>query len=271
MADELFKGLLKCQQLDLILANGSFMQDYKAPSNLLKDKVILVTGASDGIGRVAAKSYASVGATVILHGRDTPKLESIYDEILEAGYPEPAAIPLNLLNASPEQYKSLAQTIKEELGRLDGILHNAGMISELSPIEYTSFETWNQIMQVNLNAVFGITQACLPLLRESDSASIITTSSGVGRKGRAFWGAYAVSKFAVEGLTQVLADELDGSSIRVNAINPGATRTKMRATAYPAEDKYALKTPEQIMSLYLYLMGKDSETINGQSFDAQPK
>jgi len=247
------------------------MQDYQAPADLLKDKVILVTGASDGIGHAVAKEYARVGATVILHGRDTPKLEVVYDEIVDAGYPEPAAIPLNLANASPEQFKSLAETIKNEFGRLDGILHNAAMISELSPIEYTSFETWTQIMQVNLNAVFGITQACLPLLREAESASIITTSSGVGRTGRAFWGAYAVSKFAIEGFTQVLADEVDGSNIRVNAINPGATRTKMRATAFPAEDKYALKTPEQISPLYLYLMGKDSGTINGQSIDAQPK
>lgn len=247
------------------------MLDYQAPNDLLKDKVILVTGASDGIGRTIAKEYARVGATVILHGRDTPKLEAIYDEIVEAGYPEPAAIPLNLVNASPEQYKSLAETIKAEFGRLDGILHNAGMISELAPIEYTSAENWDKIMQVNVTAIFGITQACLPLLRESDSASIITTSSGVGKKGRAFWGPYAVSKFAIEGFTQVLADELEGSTIRVNAINPGATRTKMRATAFPAEDKYALKTPEQIAPLYLYLMGKDSETINGQSIDAQPK
>lgn len=247
------------------------MQDYQAPTDLLKDMVILVTGASDGIGLVIAKEYARCGATVILHGRDTPKLEEIYDEIVDAGYPEPAAIPLNLLNASPEQFKSLAQTIKSEFGKLDGILHNAAMISELAPIEYTSYEKWSEIMQVNMNAVFAITQACLPLLGESNSASIITTSSGVGRKGRAFWGAYSVSKFAIEGFTQVLADELEGSNIRVNAINPGATRTKMRATAFPAEDKYTLKTPEQIAPLYLYLMGKDSETINGQSIDAQPK
>ncbi|MCW8880054.1 MAG: YciK family oxidoreductase [Kangiellaceae bacterium] len=247
------------------------MENYQAPDDLLKERVILVTGASDGIGKVIAMEYARVGATVILHGRDTAKLEAVYDEIVEAGYPQPAILPLNLVNASPEQFKSLADTIRNELGRLDGILHNAGMISELGPIEYTSAEIWHQIMQVNLNSVYLITHACLPLLRESPSASIITTSSGVGRKGRAFWGPYAVSKFAVEGFTQVLADELEGSNIRVNAINPGATRTKMRAVAYPAEDKYQLKTPEQIARYYLYLMGDDSGTINGQSIDAQPK
>jgi len=247
------------------------MLNYQAPDGLLRDRVILVTGASDGIGRTIAKEYAKAGATVILHGRDTTKLETIYDEIVAAGYPQPAIIPLNLINATPEQFKSLAETIHTELGRLDGILHNAGMISELAPIEFTSEETWHQIMQVNINAVFLLTKACMPLLREAPQASVIMTSSGVGRQGRAFWGPYAVSKFAVEGMVQVMADELDGSNIRVNAINPGATRTKMRAKAYPAEDKYSLKTPEQIAPLYLYLMGDDSLKVNGESIDAQPK
>lgn len=247
------------------------MQDYQAPEDLLKDRVILVTGASDGIGKAMAKAYAKAGATVILHGRDTSKLEAVYDEIISQNHPQPAIIPLNLVNASPEHFQSLAETIKSELGRLDGILHNAGVISELSPIEFTSPETWHQIMQVNLNSVFLLTRACIPLLREADSASIILTSSGVGKKGRAFWGPYAVSKFATEGFLQVLADELEGSSIRVNAINPGATRTKMRAVAFPAEDKYSIVAPEEHAPLYLYLMGDDSQTIHGQSIDAQPK
>lgn len=247
------------------------MQTYQAPDNLLKDRVILVTGASDGIGKAVAKEYARVGATVILHGKDTPKLEAVYDEIIAEGHPQPAILPLNLVNASAEQFKNLANTISTELGRLDGIVHNAAMISELAPIEYTSSETWHQMMQVNVNAVYLLTNACMPLLRQAPSASIITTSSGVGRKGRAFWGAYAASKFAIEGFTQVLADELEGSTIRVNAINPGATRTKMRATAFPAEDINQLATPEQIVPLYLYLMGDDSMTTHGQSIDAQPK
>ncbi|WP_444994470.1 YciK family oxidoreductase [Aliikangiella sp. IMCC44359] len=247
------------------------MQNYQAPEGLLVDKVILVTGASDGIGKEAAKSYAKLGATVILHGRDTNKLEKVYDEIVEAGLPQPAIIPLNLVNASTEQFKSLAETIQTELGRLDGILHNAGMLNELTPIEFTNSETWHQIMQVNINAVYLLTQACLPILREAPNASIIMTSSGVGRKGRAYWGPYAVSKFAIEGFVQVLADELEGSTIRVNAINPGATRTQMRAKAYPAEDQKHLATPEQIIPTYLYLMGDDSLEVNGQSIDAQQK
>jgi NAD(P)-dependent dehydrogenase (short-subunit alcohol dehydrogenase family) len=247
------------------------MYDYSAPNDLLADKVILVTGASDGIGRTMALAFANHGATVILHGRSIEKLEQVYDEIISAGNPQPAILPLDLQSAAQQQYTSLAETIQSELGRLDGILHNAAMIHELSPIEFTEANIWQEMMQVNINSVFLLTQACLPLLKQSPSASIITTSSGVGKKGRAFWGPYAVSKFAIEGFTQVLADELEGSSVRVNAINPGATRTKMRAKAFPAEDANQLQSPQELANLYLYLMGNDSNDINGQSIDAQPK
>jgi len=246
------------------------MLQYQAPADLLKDKVILVTGASDGIGKTIAKSYAEHGATVILHGRSIEKLEQVYDDIVNKGGAQPAILPLDLQNAAQQQYISLAETIQSELGRLDGILHNAAKISELSPIEFTEANLWHEMMQVNINAIFMLTQACLPLLREAPEASIITTTSGVGRKGRAFWGPYAVSKFAVEGFTQVLADELESSNIRVNSINPGPTRTKMRATAYPAEDASRLASPAELSNLYLYLMGNDSHSVHGQSIDAQP-
>lgn len=247
------------------------MYQYQPPAELLKDKVILVTGASDGIGAAVAKAYARHGATVILHGRKVEKLEAIYDEIVAKGGPQPAILPLDLQSAAQQQYQSLAETIGKELGRLDGVLHNAAMISELTPIEFTEVNVWHEMMQVNLNSVFMLTQACMSLLREAPTASIISTSSGVGKKGRAFWGPYAVSKFAIEGFTQVLADELEGSNIRVNAINPGATRTRMRATAFPAEDASRLISPSELENLYLYLMGEDSADIHGQSIDAQPK
>jgi len=247
------------------------MHQYQAPIDLLKDKVILVTGASDGIGKAVAKSYAKHGATVILHGRNVEKLEKVYDEIIDNDDPQPAILTLDLQNAAQQQYLSLVETVEAELGRLDGVLHNAAMISELSPIEFTDANLWHEMMQVNINSVFMLTQACLPLLKQAPEASIITTTSGVARKGRAHWGSYAVSKFAIEGFTQVLADELEKTNIRVNAINPGATRTKMRATAYPAEDASLLASPEDLTSLYLYLMGKDSRSVNGQSIDAQPK
>ncbi|MEK7990577.1 MAG: YciK family oxidoreductase [Thiotrichaceae bacterium] len=243
--------------------------DYRPRDNLLQDKVILVTGAGAGIGRAAAKSFAEHGAVVVLLGRTIKKLEAVYDEIEKAGSPQPAIYPMNLEGASPKDYEDLADTLEKEFGRLDGLLHNASLLGVLTPIEQYDVNLWHQVMQVNLNAPFMLTQACLPLLKKSDKGSIVFTSSGVGRKARAYWGAYAVSKFGNEGLMQVLADELENTHIRVNSINPGKTRTTMRAAAYPAENPNTLKTPEEIMSMYLYLFGEDSNKINGQALDAQ--
>ncbi len=172
--------------------------------------------------------------------------------------------------ATETEYRQLAGHIQEEFGRLDGLLHNAGLLGQRTSIANYDATTWQQVIQVNVTAQFLLTKALLPAMREANSASVLFTSSGVGRRGRAFWGAYAVSKFAVEGLSQVLAAELEQTSrIRVNCINPGATRTAMRATAYPAEDPTTLKTPEQIMPAYLYLMGDAGQGVTGQSFDAQ--
>ena len=254
---------------------------YQAPADLLVDKVILVTGAGAGIGRAAALSFAQHGATVILLGRTVAKLEAVYDEIEASGWPKPAIIPLNLEGASEKDYDDLAVSIENTFGRLDGILHNAALLGSLTPIEQYEVSVWNQLMQVNVTAPFILTRALIPLLRLSDGASIIFTSSSVGKKGRAYWGAYAVSKFANEGLMQVLADELDdeqhdlqasdlqAKNVRVNSINPGATRTNMRASAYPAENPQNNPTPEAIMPCYLYLMGDESMGVTGQSFDAQ--
>ncbi|MCG8609238.1 MAG: YciK family oxidoreductase [Pseudomonadales bacterium] len=249
------------------------MLDYKAPKDLLKDRIILVTGAGDGIGKAAAKSFAAHGATVILLGRTLKKLEAVYDEIEASGHPKPAIFPLNLEGAAAKDYEDLANSLDEEFGRLDGILHNAAVLGPRTPIDQYNTENWMQVMQVNLNAPFFLTQSLIPLLRQSNDASIIFTSSSVGRKGRAYWGGYAVSKFGVEGLMQVVADELDDehNNIRSNSINPGATRTNMRAHAYPAENPAHNPAPEEIMPVYLYLMGPDSAGITGQAFDAQPK
>jgi len=249
------------------------MQDYQAPADLLHDRIIMVTGAGSGIGRAAAKAYAAHGATVILVGRTVPNLESVYDEIEAEGYPKPAIVPMNFEGATLRDYEELAMTIEENFGRLDGILHNAAILGARSPVELYDPETWNRVMQVNATAPFLLSRAMIPLLRKSSDASVIFTSSGVGRKAKAYWGAYAVSKFAIEGLSQLLADELDDErhNIRVNSLNPGATRTNMRATAYPAENPEQNPAPEQLMPVYLYLMGKDSQGINGQQLDAQPK
>lgn len=235
----------------------------------LQEKVILVTGAGDGIGKEAALTFANAGATVILLGRTVSKLEQVYDAIVADGGIEPAIVPLDMKGATYSHYEGMCATIVDQFGRLDGLLHNASLLGVLSPFEHIDHGNWHDLMQVNVTAQFLMTQALMPALKKAEHASIVFTSSGVGRKGRAFWGPYAVSKFATEGLVQVMADEYEGSSIRVNAINPGATRTAMRARAYPAEDRNKLKTPADLMPTYLYLMSDASLDVNGQSLNAQ--
>lgn len=248
------------------------MHTYNAPADLLKDRVILVTGAGDGIGKAAALGFARLGATVILLGRTVEKLEQVYDQIEQEGGHQPAIAPLNLETASPLEYRNLADTIGREFGRLDGLLLNAAMLGDLRPLEFYPEDLFERVMKVNVNAQFMLVRHLMPLLRESDQGSIVFTSSSVGRVGRANWGAYAISKFAVEGMMQTLADETrNNSNIKVNCINPGATRTRMRASAYPAEEPATVCPPEAILNLYFYLMGRDSAGVTGQSLDAQPK
>lgn len=246
------------------------MQDFIAPDHMLKDKVILITGAGDGIGRILALECARLGATVILLGRTIEKLEAVYDEIEKQGWPRPAIIPLNLLTASKQEYNQIAEIIDKELGRLDALVHCAGQLGELTTLAQYPLDTFENVLRVNMTAAFALTQALQPLLEAAESGRIVFTTSSVGRKGRAHWGAYAVSKFAVEGLMQTLADELETASrIRVNAINPGPTRTKMRASAYPAEDPAKICPPETVVRTYLYLLSDAGQSVHGQSIDAQ--
>ncbi|MGM0984572.1 MAG: YciK family oxidoreductase [Pseudomonadota bacterium] len=245
--------------------------DYQPAADLLDGRIILVTGAGDGIGRAAALAFAGHGATVILLGRTISKLEKVYDEIEAAGGPQPAIFPLNFEGATLKDYHDMAETLDKEFGRLDGILHNAGILGRITPFEQYNPELWEQVMQVNINGPIWMTQALLPLLKSSPDASVVFTSSSVGRRGRAYWGAYAVSKFATEGFVEVLADEVEHlGSVRVNSLNPGGTRTTMRKAAYPGENEMMLRTPEEIMPTYLWLMGPDSRGHNGEKFDAQP-
>jgi NAD(P)-dependent dehydrogenase (short-subunit alcohol dehydrogenase family) len=213
---------------------------------------------------------ARLGAQVILHGRNTAKLEKVYDAIIAIeGAPRPSIAVLDLASANAEGYTTLAQSVADEFGRLDGLVHNAAIVGDRFSIEQYDAVEWQRVIHINLTAGFALTQVLLPLLRKSGDASVIFTSSSVGRVGRAFWGAYAASKFAIEGLSQVLADEHRHATLRSNCINPGATRTNMRLAAFPAEDRNLLKTPEEVLAPYIYLLGPDSTGVTGESFDAQ--
>jgi len=241
---------------------------YQPQRDLLNDRIILVTGASDGIGKEAALTYARHGASLILLGRNDAKLQQVAREVEQEGQ-RAQWFTLDMANCTPEMCQQLADAIAATVPRLDGVLHNAGLLGDVAPMSEQVPSVWNEVMQVNVNATFYLTQALLPLLLKSDCGSLVFTSSSVGRQGRANWGAYAVSKFATEGMMQVLAEEYQ-NRVRVNCINPGGTRTKMRASAFPTEDPDKLKTPADIMPLYLWLMGDDSRRKTGMSFDAQP-
>lgn len=243
---------------------------YQPKQDLLQDRIILVTGASDGIGREAALTYARYGASVILLGRNDEKLRHVAEMMTQQTGQQPSWFTLDLLTCTANDCHQLAQRVAGLYPRLDGVLHNAGLLGDVCPMIEQDPQVWQQVMQVNVNATFMLTQAFLPLLLKSDSGSLVFTSSSVGQQGRANWGAYAASKFATEGMMQVLADEYQNRPLRVNCINPGGTRTGMRANAFPTEDPQKLKTPADIMPLYLWLMGDDSRRKTGMTFDAQP-
>ena len=243
---------------------------YTYADDVLKNRTILITGASDGIGKALAIESARLGAQVILHGRNTAKLEKVYDEItaMESAL-RPSIAVLDLESANAEGYTSLATSIEDEFGHLDGLVHNASILGERYSIEQYDAVLWQKVMHVNVTAAFALTQVLLPMLKQAEDASVIFTSSGVARVGRAYWGAYSASKFATESLSQVLADEHRNSALRSNCVNPGATRTKMRLSAFPGEDRDALKTPKEILPPYIYLLGPDSKGVTGESLDAQ--
>ncbi len=246
------------------------MNDYQASPDLLANRVILITGAGSGIGRATAKACAAHGATVVLAGPIQKQLEDVYDEIEASGHTQPALFVLDLEKAVDETYAGLAAALSREFVRLDGLLHNAAILPFLSRIDDYELQAWNQVMQVNLTAPFLLTQACLPLLRLSEDASVLFTSDSVGRRGKAYWGAYGVSKFGIEGMMQILAEELeDSSKIRVNSIDPGPVRTELRIKVYPGVNPASWAMPDEVVNPYLYLMGPDSRGITGQAFDAQ--
>lgn len=245
------------------------MKNYLAPQNLLKDRVILVTGASQGIGKTAALTCAAHGATVILHGRSVKKLEAVYDEIEAAGHPQPAIFPLDLAKAEDKDFAAMAAGIGEQLGRLDGILHNAAKVDRPQPLEDQTLEQWLQILRVNLAAPFALTRACLPLLKAAPDASILMTSETHGHVPAAFWGGFAVAKSGIETLVKIWAQELEiHPNLRINAVVPGPVQSPQRAYTHPGENKDRLPKPETLMPLYLYLLGQDSRGTSGQVIEA---
>jgi NAD(P)-dependent dehydrogenase (short-subunit alcohol dehydrogenase family) len=243
---------------------------YQPPKDALKDRVILITGASDGIGKAVALAAAAHGARVVLHGRNVRKLEGVYDTIVGAGQPRPSILPLDFEKAGPEEYDRMVAALDQEFGRLDGLLHNASMLGERAPIEHHDVAKWMRTMHVNVNVPFILTRSCLPLLRRSADPVILFTSSGVVPRPRAFWGAYLVSKWASDGLMHMLAEELENQpAMRVNSINPGKVRTNMRLQAYPAEDRSTLPEAHTIVAPYLFLLGPDGRGVHGQAVDCQ--
>lgn len=249
------------------------LRAFCADNSTLRDKIILVTGAGSGIGRAVALAYARAGATVLLLGKTSEKLESLYDEIEALNLATPAILPMDLKTADFAVMQQTAHLIRDEFGRLDGLLHNAGILGALTPLSMYDPITFHEVMTVNAYATFMLTQALLPLLEDSSSASVIFTSSGATHpKPRAFWGAYALSKQMVEGMSEIFTQETKNhTNLRFNCINPGATRTNMRAHAFPGEDPNTLKTPDEIVNVYLALMSDVSMAVKGQVIDCQPK
>jgi NAD(P)-dependent dehydrogenase (short-subunit alcohol dehydrogenase family) len=244
------------------------IREYSPPSDLLHGRIILVTGASGGIGKAVALAYARHGATVILLAKELNKLEQVYDEIENAGYPQPAIYPMNLEGATPKDYDDLANTLSNEFGRLDGLLNNAGWVGGLTPLRHYDIQRWIQVLTINLNAPFLLSKACLPLLdRSQDPAIVFSTDDCL----KAYWGAYGVAKHGLGGLLKILAAELNGERpIRVNGIDTGPVRTWLRMQNFPGEDPNTLPTPEQITTAYLYFMGPDSKGVTGTDIHLNP-
>jgi NAD(P)-dependent dehydrogenase (short-subunit alcohol dehydrogenase family) len=245
-------------------------KNFTPDRDLLQGRVILITGAGSGLGRALALGCARAGASVILAGRNGAKLDRVYDEIEAMGAPQPAIAVLDLASATAEDYDRLARVIDEEFGKLDGLVHAAGLLGDRTPLEQYDVPTWCKVLHVNLTAPFILTQVLLAALRKSEDASIIFVSSGVVKQPRPFWGAYAVSKTGLESVRSMLSEELEGeANIRVNSVNPGRMRTAMRAAAYPAEDPNTVPPAESVSGAFLYLLSAHGRGIDGRFIDAQ--
>jgi NAD(P)-dependent dehydrogenase (short-subunit alcohol dehydrogenase family) len=246
------------------------MKNYRPPNDLLANRVILVTGASSGLGRAASLAFARHGATVALLARDEAKLEAVYDEIVAAGGPEPAMFPFDLAAADDRGLETLAGTIAHHLKRLDGVLHSAHKFYTLTPLELETLEQWQALMRVNLIAPFALTRACLPLLRQAPDASVVFTGETHGHQPSAYWGGYAVAKSGLETLTRIWTDELGAEeNLRFNTLIPGQVATTLRSRTHPGLNPETVPSADDLMPWYLYLMGADSRAVRGQIVECQ--
>ena len=246
------------------------MKDYLPRPNLLAGRVILVTGASSGLGRAASLAFARHGATVALLARDAGRLEAVYDEIVAAGGPEPAMFPYDLAAADDRSLETLAGTIAHHLKRLDGLLHSAHQFYSLTPLELQTLEQWQTLMRVNLIAPFALTRACLPLLKQAPDASVIFTGETHGHQPSAYWGGYAVAKSGLETLTRIWTDEIGAEqTLRINTLIPGQVATTLRSRTHPGLAPETVPSADDLMSCYLYLMGADSCAVRGQIVECQ--
>ncbi|MBE7527489.1 MAG: SDR family oxidoreductase [Burkholderiales bacterium] len=260
-----FLVLIGCSEINIL-------NTLKVPDdrNLLADRVILVTGAGQGIGRAAALAYTERGATVILHGRKTEKLEQVYDEIEALGRASAIILPFDFEQATEANIAELADAIASQFGRLDGILHNAAWTYGPMPLEFHALEHWRTIMQVNLVIPAMLTRACLPLLKVSPDASVIMTGDTHGHTPAAYWGAFAVAKAGVEVLVKIQAEEWEiYPNLRINALIPGAVDAPQRTKTHPGSNNRILPKPADLMKPYLFLMGPNSVGITGKTFDCQ--
>jgi NAD(P)-dependent dehydrogenase (short-subunit alcohol dehydrogenase family) len=245
-------------------------RDYQAPPDLLAGRVILVTGASGGLGRAAALALARHGATVLLHGRNTARLESVYDEIDAAGCPEAMILPLDLASAGEREFDQLAQAIQAQLGRLDGIVHSAAHFTCLTDLEHERLDEWLKLLRINVAATFALTRACTPLLRAAPDASVLLTGETHGVKPAAFWGGFAVSKSALLAYNTIQAQEWEAQAhMRINVIVPGKVDAPHRQRTHPGEARESRAQVESLLPLYLYLMGPDSRGVSGQVFECR--
>ncbi|MBV8047607.1 MAG: SDR family oxidoreductase [Paludibacterium sp.] len=236
-----------------------FARDY------LAGRVILVTGATKGLGRQLALTCAAHGATVVLSARNVKRLEAIYDEIVANGGPEPAALPLDLFTATENEFNSAALQIQRELGRLDGIVHCASYLYAVSPLSDQSIEEWMNQYRINTVAPLALTRACLPLLTQAPDASVLFVGETHGLHPGAYWGGFGASKAGLVYLTQVAASEWDDKpNLRVNLLVPGPINSPLRMKTHPGEDRSERAELSDVMPWFLYWLGSDSAGRSGE-------